>query len=165
METADGRRAVKLIFLVCLATLLVAQGPEKPQEKRHMTRASGTFDVKVTPAAGESPAGFVRLALDKHFHGALEASSVGEMMASNAGGSDSGGYVALERVTGKLDGRSGGFVLQHSGVMSPGSMRIDVQITPGSGTGDLAGIAGTLTIRIEGKQHFYDLDYTLPAAN
>ncbi len=84
------------------------------------------------------------------------------MLASGDGSSPSGGYVALERFHGKLDGRSGSFVMQHSGTMSPGSMEIKVIVTPGSGTGELEDISGTLEIRREGKQHFYTLQYELP---
>lgn len=84
------------------------------------------------------------------------------MMATSDGRSPSGGYVALERFTGKLDGKAGGFVMQHSGIMSPGSTELRIVISPGSGTGELAGITGKLEIRIEGKQHFYTLEYQLP---
>lgn len=127
-----------------------------------MRKATGTFSVKMMPApAGESA--FVRLVLEKEFSGALAGKSAVEMLASNGGDQKAGGYVALERFTGTLDGRAGSFIMQHSGVMSPAGMSIDVRISPGSGTGALAGIEGRLTIRIEGKQHFYDLEYSLAA--
>ncbi len=124
--------------------------------------ANGTFTV--TMRAPEPPAAseFVRLVLDKQFQGGLVGTSVVEMLASNAGDKPAGGYVALERFTGALDGRAGSFVMQHSGTTSPGGMHIDVQVSPGSGTGALAGLEGRLTIRIDGKEHFYDLQYTLP---
>lgn len=139
--------------------LLAAAGVQG-QEKKTMKKVSGSFDVKVAPQPG-APAGLSRLSIDKHFHGPLEAASIGEMLAT--GGDDgSGGYVAMERVTGTLDGRSGSFVLQHSGVMAPGMMKIDVVVSPGSGTGELKGLTGTLTIRIEGKAHFYDFEFSLP---
>jgi hypothetical protein len=105
---------------------------------------------------------FVRLSLDKTFAGAMSGTSRVEMMASGDGSNPSGGYVALERFTGKLDGRSGSFIMQHSGVMSPGSMEIQVVITPGTGSGELTGISGKLEIRREGKQHYYTLNYELP---
>lgn len=123
--------------------------------------ATGTFSVKMLPPP-DAPSRFVRLQLDKTFEGGLVGTSEVEMLASNEGTTGSGGYVALERVTGTLDGRRGSFILQHSGTMSPGKMHIDVQVSPGSGTDGLTGLTGTLTIRIEGKQHFYDLAYTLP---
>jgi hypothetical protein len=144
--------------------LLLAQAPENNARIKEKVRMSsiaiGTFEVKMLPPAGPPVEGdFVRLSLDKAFAGAMEGTSRVEMMASSDGSSPSGGYVALERFTGKLDGRAGGFVMQHSGVMSPGFMEIQVVITPGSGSGELAGISGKLEIRKEGKQHHYTLHY------
>ena len=125
--------------------------------------AAGTFEVKVLPPSGPAVEGdFVRLSLDKTFAGAMSGTSRVEMMASGDGGNPSGGYVALERFTGKLEGRAGSFIMQHSGVMSPGSMEIQVVITPGTGSGELVGISGKLEIRREGKQHFYILHYQVP---
>ncbi len=127
-----------------------------------MKTVTGTFEVTMLPPdTPPSPAGFVRLSLDKKFQGPLEGTSRVEMMATTDGKSPSGGYVALERFAGTLDGKSGGFILQHSGTMSPGAMQIGVLVSPGSGTGELAGISGSLEIRREGKQHFYTLHYTL----
>ena len=111
------------------------------------------------PSTGESS--FVWLLMEKEFEGGLLGNSHVEMLASNRGDQPAGGYVALERFTGSLDGRDGSFIMQHSGTMSPGSSNLQVLITPGSGTGALAGIEGRLEIRREGKQHFYDLTYTL----
>lgn len=86
------------------------------------------------------------------------------MLAASTNVKGSAGYVAMERVTGTLDGRRGSFVLQHSGTMSHGAFDLKVSIVPDSGTGKLAGIAGTMNIQIapDGK-HSYELDYTLPA--
>jgi hypothetical protein len=128
-----------------------------------MKTATGTFEVKMLPPGAPPVAGdFVRLSLDKTFAGGLEGTSRAEMLASGDGSGPSGGYVALERFTGKLDGRSGTFIMQHSGTMSPGSTEIKVLVSPGSGTGELANISGSLEIRREGKQHFYTLTYRLP---
>jgi hypothetical protein len=113
------------------------------------------------PPGPPSAEGFVRLSLEKTFAGSLEGTSRVEMMATTDGRSPSGGYVALERFTGKLDGKAGSFIMQHSGTMSPGSKEIRIVISPGSGTGDLSGISGTAEIRQEGKQHFYSLSYSL----
>jgi hypothetical protein len=74
----------------------------------------------------------------------------------------SGGYVAMERVTGALKGRSGSFVLQHSGTMTRGTPQLSVKVVPDSGTGQLEGLAGTLTIKIDEGKHSYEFDYTLP---
>lgn len=155
------------------ATLLLALTglPAQAQKGPAMKTATGEFDVKMLPppasTSGDSAAagggdGFVRLSLEKTFRGSLSGTSHVAMMATSDGKSPSGGYVALERFNGKLDGKSGGFILQHSGIMAPGMMEIRVVVSPGTGTGELAGIEGTLEIRIEGKKHFYTLTYKLP---
>jgi hypothetical protein len=152
------------VLAITLAAGL-AQNPA-PRKETALNTASGTFEVKVLPPADHSLAndGYTRLSLDKTFTGSLTGTSRVEMMATSDGKSPSGGYVALERFTGALAGKSGGFVMQHSGTMSPGKMEIHVVITPGTGTGGLAGISGTLEIRREGKQHFYTLRYELPGS-
>jgi hypothetical protein len=130
-------------------------------------RATGAFDVKVIPQKPDNKeaeaAGFGRMSLDKQFHGDLEATSKGEMIGAMTEVKGSGGYVAMERVTGTLDGRSGTFVLQHSGTMAHGAQKMTITVVPDSGTGDLAGIGGSMTIIIkEGGKHFYEFDYQLP---
>jgi len=157
-----------LILAAAGCVVLLAQSAgtttQPPKEKTHrMKTVTGTFDVKMLPSPPPVEGEFVRLSLDKTFAGALAGTSRVEMMASNNGTNASGGYVALERFTGKLEGRSGSFTMQHSGIMSPGSMEIKVVLTPGSGTGELEDISGTLEIRKEGKQHFYALHYEVPA--
>jgi hypothetical protein len=130
------------------------------------TRATGTFDVKMTPqtpAAGEEPS-LGRLWIDKQFHGDLTGTSQGQMLSARTAVDDSAGYVALERVTGTLHGRSGSFVLQHNGLMTRGVPSLTIMVVPDSGTGELAGLAGTMSLIIDGEQHAYDLDYTLPPA-
>jgi hypothetical protein len=126
--------------------------------------ATGSFEVKMLPPTQPpSPEGFVRLSLDKTFQGALDGTSRVEMMATSDGSAPAGGYVALEKFTGKLDGRTGTFMMQHSGIMSPGQQEIRIVVSPGTGTGELAGITGSVQIRRDGKQHFYRLQYELPA--
>lgn len=130
------------------------------------TQATGTFDVKVTPQAADDPAGgpFGRLFLDKQFHGDLEGQSNGQMLAWGTGAAESSGaYVALERVSGTLHRRRGSFVLQHNGTMSKGVASMAVTVAPGSGTDELTGLAGTMTIIIAGG-HAYVFDYTLDGA-
>jgi hypothetical protein len=124
-----------------------------------MPHASGTFEVKLTP---QESANVGRMSIDKQFHGDLEASSKGEMLSAMTDVKGSAGYVAIERVTGTLHGRNGTFVLQHNGTMTRGEPQLSVTVVPDSGTGELAGIAGALTIRIAEKQHLYEFDYTLP---
>ena len=123
-------------------------------------RASGTFDVKLTPVADGSPVG--RMTLDKTFHGDLEATSVGQMLAIRGIFETSAGYVAMERVHGKLNGLEGTFALQHSGTMDRGAPSLSIAVVPDSGTGDLVGLSGTMTIVITDGKHFYEFDYRLP---
>jgi len=106
-----------------------------------------------------------RLSLDKTFHGDLEGTSAGEMLAVRTAVQGSAGYVAIERVTGTLAGRTGTFALQHWGMMDKGAPDLKISVIPDSGTGDLTGLAGTMTIDIQpGGKHFYVLTYTLPPA-
>jgi hypothetical protein len=131
--------------------------------------ATGSFDVKIEPQKPDSaPAeasGLGRMSIDKQFHGELEATSKGEMLSLLDRASGSGGYVALERVTGTLQGKSGSFALQHNATMDHGKPSLNIIVVPGSGTGELAGISGTMNIRIEaGGKHFYDFDYALVTA-
>jgi hypothetical protein len=124
--------------------------------------AAGTFDVKLTsqPREGEdwAPA---RMKIDKQFHGDLEAVSKGEMLSEGTPAQGSAAYVALERVTGKLRGRSGAFVLQHSATMTRGVPELSITVVPDSGTGDLLGLTGRMAINIEAGKHSYDFDYAL----
>ncbi len=160
-----------LCICACLG-LMVQAHPQAPAAKLLrkdpvMTRhAEGTFDVKTTPlAADEATTGtpIGRYALDKQFHGDLEATSKGEMLGAGDPAKGTAGYVAIEHVTGTLQGHSGSFALQHIGTMEGGSFKLSVGVVPGSGTGELAGIGGTLTIIITAGKHSYALDYTLPA--
>src|SRR5580658_8202306 len=131
-----------------------------------MPQASGTFEVRLAPQKPDNKeaesANLGRMSIDKQFHGDLEATSKGEMLSAMTDVKGSAGYVAIERVTGTLHDRSGSFVLQHSGTMTRGEPQLSVTVVPDSGTSELTGLAGTLTIRIADKQHFYEFDYTLP---
>lgn len=127
-----------------------------------MPIVSGEFDVSLQPeplSATAAGSGLGRMALDKRFHGALDATSKGEMLALMDRAILSGGYVAMELVQGALDGRHGSFVLQHSGSMARGVPGLTVTVVADSGRGELAGLRGTLQIRIEGGKHYYDFDY------
>lgn len=127
-------------------------------------KVSGEFEVKVTPQPddkGEAGAGLGRMSLDKKYLGELSAASVGEMLTAMTATKGSAAYVAVERVTGELAGKSGSFMLHHTGVMERGAARLDVKVVPDSGTGELAGIAGTMAIRVEGGKHFYEFEYVM----
>jgi hypothetical protein len=129
--------------------------------------AKGTFDVKVAPVAEDKADGSTlgRYSLDKQYHGDLEATAKGEMLTAGSDVKGSGAYVAVERVTGTLNGRKGSFVLVHKGTMGHGSMHLEVSIVPDSGTGQLTGISGTLNIIIADGRHSYELEYSLPEAH
>lgn len=128
------------------------------------TRIRGPFDVTITPqpASPDEPWTPGRMALDKRYHGALEATSQGTMLAARTEEQGSAGYVAIERVTGTLDGREGTFMLQHSGLMDRGAQQLTIAVIPGSGTGALAGLRGTMGIVITDGKHEYELEYSLP---
>ncbi len=126
-------------------------------------RATGTFDVKLAPISAHhaGPGALGRMSIDKTFHGELAATSQGEMLAGMTTVSNSAGYVAMERVTGTLGGRKGTFLLQHTGIMNRGTPSLVITVIPDSGTGELAGLTGTMQIIVEGKRHSYVLDYSL----
>jgi hypothetical protein len=154
--------ALTLSLLLTLQPALALQNPV-PKEKV-MHNATGTFEVKIKPeplSDVASPANLGRMSIDKQFHGALEATSKGEMLSVLDKEKGSGGYVALERVTGTLDGKTGSFVLQHTATMNRGVPQLSVTVVPDSGTGDLTGITGSMNIIIEAGKHSYEFAYSL----
>ena len=128
-----------------------------------MTHARELFEVTITPQAQDATEGAAigRLSIDKQFHGDLEASGKGQMLAAGTAIEGSAGYVAIEQATGTLHGRSGSFVLQHSGTMARGEGQLVITVVPDSGTGELVGLTGEITITIVDGKHFYDFEYTL----
>jgi hypothetical protein len=140
-----------------------------PQKDSPVTlHATGGFDAKPTPLASDDTTGggdgsISRYALDKQYHGDLEATAKGEMLAAGDPSKGNAGYVAIERITGTLQGHTGSFTLQHNGTMEQGKFQLIVAVVPGSGTGGFAGIAGTMKIIIANGKHSYEFDYTLPA--
>ncbi len=128
------------------------------------TRAKGTFEVKLNPQAQDDKsedATLGRMSIDKQFHGDLEGISKGQMLTALTTVTGSGGYVAIERVSGTLHGRRGAFVLQHSGTMTRAALQLTITVVPDSGTGQLVGLAGKMAIEIADGQHSYDFEYTL----
>jgi hypothetical protein len=126
--------------------------------------ATGPFEVKLNPEplseiAGRT--GIGRMSLDKLFRGDLEATSQGEMLAFRSAVQGSAGYVAMETVNGILHGRPGSFVLQHSSTMTHGVPSQSITVVPGSGSGKLTGISGTMTIDISEGLHAYHFSYFL----
>lgn len=127
--------------------------------------ATGPFEVKLNPLSTyENSEGSLlgRMSIDKQFHGDLEATSKGEMLSAMTSVKGSAGYVAIECVSGTLDGRSGTFALQHSATMTRGVPQLVITVVPDSGTEQLAGLAGAMTIDIVDGKHSYDFEYTLP---
>ncbi len=129
------------------------------------SHATGTFEVKVTPLTPKDKsdsAPVSRSALEKTFHGDLKGTSQGEMLGAFTAVKGSAGYVAMERVSGTLQGRRGTFLLQHSATMTRGAPQLSVTVVPDSGTEQLTGLAGSMTIKIADGQHSYDFNYSLP---
>ena len=130
------------------------------------TRATGPFEVKLNPQAAynsDADALLGRLSIDKEFHGNLDATSKGEMLTAGTSVKSSAGYVAIERVTGTLNGRSGSFALQHTGTMNRGAPALTITVVPDSGTGQLEGLTGTMSIEIASGKHSYIFEYSLPS--
>ncbi len=127
-----------------------------------MAEAKGEFEVKLAPL-GEAGAVPGRMALDKQFRGDLKATSRGEMLMAAGSVQGSAGYVAMEQVTGMLAGKSGSFVLQHSGTMTRGMPTLRVTVVPDSGSGELAGLAGEMTLDNTGGRHTYGFEYSFIA--
>lgn len=127
-------------------------------------QAKGTFEVQLTPRAAADGEAAVpgRLTFHKQFTGELEGTSQGQMLAARADVKGSAGYVAMETITGTLHGRSGTFVLQHSGTSDRGALSLSIHVVPDTGTGLLAGLTGKLMIDIVEGKHFYDFLYALP---
>ena len=128
-----------------------------------ITRASGTFEVKLTPhpMTDTSDPTLGRMSIEKQFQGDIEGTSRGEMLHAAGGLPGSAGYVAIERISGTLHGRTGSFVLQHSGIMTRGAPRLVITVVPDSGTDQLTGLCGTFTIKIADGKHSYEFEYTL----
>jgi hypothetical protein len=129
-----------------------------------VSQASGTFDVALALLPVENVTDDMliqRRSLEKQFHGALNATSHGQMLSVGTVTAGSGVYVAVERLTGCLDGRTGAFSLHHAGIMNRGTPSLVISVVPDSGSGELTGISGSMTIDIKAKQHHYTFEYTL----
>lgn len=125
--------------------------------------ASGVFEVKLAPLAEDKGEGSTlgRMSIDKQFQGDLEATSKGEMLTAMTEVKGSAGYVAIERVIGRLQGRQGSFVLLHRGIMTGGGQELSLTVVPDSGSGELVGLTGKMDIKIAEGKHFYEFEYTL----
>ena len=129
--------------------------------------AEGTFEVKNSPLGADDAlngTAIGRFALDKQFCGDLEGISKGEMLGAGNPATGTAGYVAIEQISGTLNGLEGSFALQHFGTMEENKFELTVKVVPGSGTGKLTGIAGSMTIAPVNGKHSWKLDYTLPSS-
>ena len=160
--------AIGAAILAANATARPAIPEENPMsEYIASAHVSGRFDVKLIPQDDtDDPSGLARLLLDKTFHGELEATSRGQMLGVRTAGNTSGGYVAMEKVTGTLQGRSGSFWLQHYGVARRGVNTLTLEVVPDSGEGELEGLGGAMRIVVkEGGAHYYEFDFGFDAGS
>ncbi len=125
-----------------------------------MAVARGMFEVTLTPGVSPDPA-IGSFTLAKTFSGDLEGHSRGQMLGAGDPKLGAAGYVAMERVDGSLGGHHGSFTLQHSGVMVDATTTSTVSVVPGSGTGTLSGLRGTMVISQSDGVHHYVFDYSL----
>jgi hypothetical protein len=133
------------------------------QKEGEGMKISGTFEVNLNPvpsyAEGVSGINLSRMSIDKVFHGELEAISKGEMLSALTPVPGSAGYVAMEQVVGSLSGKKGSFVLQHFGIMNKGENRLILEVVSDSGTDELVGLVGEMSINVEDGQHIYEFEY------
>jgi len=165
-----GRRATVsgvngMRTLLAIGVLACCLAPVFAEQKVVMTRATGTFDVKLAPVGNDStPEGpnLGRMSLDKVFKGDIDAVGKGEMItAAGIAVNGSAAYSAVERITGMLHGKKGSFALQHTGIMDRGKPSLTITVVPDSATGELVGLTGKMDIIIEGKEHKYVFEYSM----
>lgn len=153
-----------LALTLTLSTTLLAQAPQSTPIQHHTT---GFFDPSVKPVPADFPNAptLGRMIISKTLHGGIEATTTGQMLTAGSVTTGSAGYVAVEFIDGAVDGHKGTFNFIHLGIMDRGKPNLTVTVVPDSGTGDLTGLTGTLTLHItaDGK-HTYDFDYTLPSS-
>jgi uncharacterized protein DUF3224 len=140
--------------------------PNATQRGANVAQAKGTFEVKLDAQGDADKAEgstLGRMSIDKKYHGDLEGTATGTMLTAGTEVKGSAGYVAIERVTGTLAGKTGSFVLQHNGTLRRGVPVQNIIVVPDSGTGQLAGITGTFLVIIAEGKHSYEFDYMLPA--
>ena len=166
MRTKPTRCLLLLLCAMLAGAGTAASKGDDMNEQSDTRRAEGSFEIAMKPLetynqAADAKVG--RMSIDKTFAGDLVGTSVGEMLSGGLPAEGSAGYVAIERVTGSLAGGEGSFLLQHSGTMTPDAQELTITVVPASGTGDLEGLTGSMTIEIRDGRHFYSFDYELPA--
>ena len=163
---------MRVRFAVAVMSLAFSVGAQRvaAQKEMHVVHANGSFDVKMTPAEPtefEKANDIARLTSDKTWHGDFEGVSHGEMITGSTASTGSMAYVAIERMTGKLNGRQGSFTFAHRASMMKGDAAsagdLSVTVVPSSGTGELAGLSGSLMIHIDAQgKHTWTFEYSLP---
>jgi len=139
-----------------------AQNPDTVRKEIVMPHATGTFEVKLTPQDDKSEDKTLgRMTIEKQWHGDFVGTSKGQMLTGGDLAKGSAGYVAIEKVSGNLNGRKGTFILQHSGTMTHGQLQLTISVVPDSGTDQLEGLTGKVMIKIDNGKHLYDFEYTL----
>ena len=135
-------------------------------QNMEVNMAKGEFEVALIPLdfsiQNQEGMQFGRMKLEKTYHGDLKAQALGEMLSVRTPIQTSAGYVALERIEGELDGQKGSFALQHLATMQGQDRQMKLEVAPDSGTGELTGIRGEMTIIIKDGKHFYEFTYSLP---
>jgi hypothetical protein len=166
--TENNMPQFRTLFLVigCIY-LSLAAATAAPTEPVMTGHATGSFDVKMSPQTITGQAAdpdMGQMSMRKTWQGDLDATSTGTMIGAGKPDRGSAGYVAMEKVTGTLMGRTGTFILQQFGTMTDDKLQMTIAVVPSTGTGQLEGLTGTMTIRTNNGQHAYYFDYSLPAA-
>jgi len=157
----------QIVITAAITTLIITtvHAQITPKEAHMSARVHGPFDVKIIPQDDKLGDGISRMLIDKQYHGDLDGTSKGQMLAVGSAKS-SGVYVAIETFTGTVRGKTGGFSLHHTGVMTKAGPTLTISVVPDSGTGQLAGISGKMTVNVAPDgSHSYEFEYTLPDSN
>jgi hypothetical protein len=157
----------QIVSIVAITALMITtvHAQITPKEALMSTRVSGPFEVKIIPQDDKLDDGISRMLVDKQYHGDLDGTSKGQMLAIGSPKS-SGVYVAIETFTGTLRGKTGSFSLHHTGIMTKAGATMTIIVVPDSGTGQLAGITGKMTINVAADgRHSYEFEFTLPDTN
>jgi hypothetical protein len=170
LKTKSGGGAMVIIATALSCFGIQSAGNAEPvafvSQEKTMTHATGTFEVKLAPQDDKSEDKTLgRMTIEKQWHGDLEGTSKGQMLTGGDASKGSAGYVAIEKVSGTVKGRKGTFILQHSGTMTKGEGKLTITVVPDSGTDELQGLTGTLSIKIENGKHFYDFEYKISQGN
>jgi hypothetical protein len=158
----ESPRKILIVIIGILTALLTVLISSNAQTMKSTFTAKGSFDVTVKPEDQNkvNEITFGRYSVQKTFAGDLIGTSKFDM---HSAGSDqgAGAYVAIESITGTLNGKSGTFLLIHTGTMTPTSQQLTITVVPGCSTGELVGLEGKFIINIVEKKHFYVFEYTL----